>query len=132
MNGTLLLAIVTITLALVFYTIGVWSERRAGTLRKWHLASFWTGLVFDTTGTLTMGVIARSGTEQVSPLVAAVHGVSGGLAIALMVVHAIWATVTLVRADEKQKASFHRFSIVVWSIWLIPYFVGMVFGMTGG
>ncbi len=130
MDGRLILAIVTITLALVFYTIGVWSERRANTLKRWHLLCFWAGLVFDTTGTTTMGLIARSGTEQVAPATLLIHGVTGGLAIGLMVLHAIWATVVLVRGSEKSKAGFHKFSVVVWSIWLIPYFVGMLFGVT--
>jgi hypothetical protein len=38
----------------------------------------------------------------------------------------------LVRRDEKLIASFHRFSVAVWLIWLIPYLSPMVFGMAGG
>ena len=34
MTGKLITAIVTITLALVFYTIGVWSEHRSKQLKK--------------------------------------------------------------------------------------------------
>ena len=34
MNGILIFAIITITLALVFYTIGVFGERKAKTLGK--------------------------------------------------------------------------------------------------
>jgi uncharacterized repeat protein (TIGR03987 family) len=43
------------------------------------------------------------------------------LAIVLMFVHAIWATFVLVKKDEKMIANFHKFSIAVWFIWLIPY-----------
>ena len=50
-----------------------------------------------------------------------IHGFSGVLAIVLMFIHAIWATVVLVRKDEKMIANFHKFSIAVWLIWLIPY-----------
>jgi hypothetical protein len=46
-----LLSIILITLALIFYSIGVWSERIAGRLKSWHLAFFWAGFVCDTTGT---------------------------------------------------------------------------------
>jgi uncharacterized repeat protein (TIGR03987 family) len=46
---------VIITLALLFYSIGVWSERIQGRLKAWHLAFFWLGLVCDTWGT---GLIA--------------------------------------------------------------------------
>jgi uncharacterized repeat protein (TIGR03987 family) len=60
-----------------------------------------------------------------------IHGLSGLLAIILMLIHAIWATLVLVRKDEKMIANFHKFSIVVWFIWLIPYFSPMVVGMLG-
>jgi hypothetical protein len=35
----------------------------------------------------------------------------------------------LVRKDEKMIANFHKFSIAVWFIWLIPYLSPMVFRM---
>ena len=38
---------IIITLALVFYTIGVWSERFAGRLKPWHLVFFWLDVVKD-------------------------------------------------------------------------------------
>jgi uncharacterized repeat protein (TIGR03987 family) len=60
-----------------------------------------------------------------------IHGVSGLLAIILMFVHAIWATIVLVRKDEKMIGNFHKFSIFVWLVWLIPYFSPMVVGMLG-
>ena len=41
MSTSLGIAIVAITLALVFYTVGVWSERGAGRLRAWHVVMFW-------------------------------------------------------------------------------------------
>ena len=44
-------AIAAITSALIFYTVGVWSEKIQKVLKPWHLAVFWTGFVFDTIGT---------------------------------------------------------------------------------
>ncbi len=113
---------VLITLALVFYSIGVWAERIAGRLKGWHLVFFWLGLACDTAGT---GIMM----EYAGGLTADVHGVTGVLAILLMVVHAIWATVVLVRKDERAIVNFHKFSIVVWAIWLVPYFSGVLMGM---
>ena len=43
MSTKLIMAIITITLALVFYTIGVFSERKSGILKKPHLIIFWMG-----------------------------------------------------------------------------------------
>ena len=56
-----------------------------------------------------------------------IHGLTGLLAILLMLVHAVWATVVLIRKNEKLISSFHKFSILVWLIWLIPYLSPMLF-----
>jgi uncharacterized repeat protein (TIGR03987 family) len=117
-------AMVLITLALLSYTIGVWSERLAGRLRGWHLVFFWLGLCFDTSGTGMM-------MELPGALSSAFHAVSGGLAIALMVVHAVWATIVLVRHNEQAIRSFHRFSLFVWLMWLVPYFSPVLFPLLG-
>ncbi len=116
-------AVVSITLALVFYTVGVWSEKGQGELKGWHLVVFWIGLVFDTVGTTLMSKIASGGFKF------NFHGITGLLAIILMLFHAIWATVVLFKDDKKAKANFHKFSIVVWLIWLIPFISGAIFGM---
>lgn len=115
-------AIIIINLALLFYSIGVWSERLQGRLKIWHTVFFWLGLVCDTWGTGLMF-------EFVGGMSYDIHGISGLLSIILMLVHAIWATVVLVKKDEKMIVSFHKFSIFVWLVWLIPYFSPMVFQM---
>jgi uncharacterized repeat protein (TIGR03987 family) len=113
------LASTVITAALAFYTIGVWIERFQGRLRPWHLVFFWLGLACDTIGTGMMLDFAGG-------LTADVHGITGLIAIVLMLVHAVWATVVLLRRDERLITTFHRFSVLVWAIWLIPYFSPMV------
>ncbi|MGE5678972.1 MAG: HsmA family protein [Pseudomonadota bacterium] len=121
----LIYAIVTITLALIFYTIGVWSEKNQGELKKWHLLVFYLGLVFDTTGTTIMSQLVSGGFKL------NFHGITGLLAIILMLFHALWATLVLIRNDDKAKSNFHKLSIVVWIIWLIPFISGAIFGMAG-
>ena len=115
-------AIIIIILALLLYSIGVWSERIQGRLKVWHTVFFWFGLVCDTWGTGLMF-------EFVGGMSYDIHGFSGVLAIVLMFIHAIWATFVLIKKDEKMIANFHKFSIAVWFIWLIPYLSPMVFGM---
>jgi len=118
----LVLSTILISLALVFYSIGVWSERVAGRLKGWHLVFFWGGLVFDTTGTGMMFEMAGSiGTD--------IHSITGVLAIGLMLLHAAWATAVLLRRNEKAITRFHHFSVVVWAIWLIPYLTGFFASM---
>ena len=129
MSKILIFATATISLALVFYTIGVWSERKTKELKKWHVITFWLGLVFDITGTLTMERIANSGAASISVVPSGIHGITGVLAILLMAFHVIWATLVLFKNDRVKKQTFHRFSLFVWMIWLIPYFIGMVIGI---
>jgi len=116
-------ASIIITSALVFYSIGVWSERFQGRLKPWHLAFFVLGLICDTWGTGMMF-------EMVGGMTFDIHGITGLVAIILMAVHAVWALVVLIKKDEKAIQNFHKFSLVVWFIWLIPYFSPMFFSMT--
>jgi uncharacterized repeat protein (TIGR03987 family) len=119
------LAVIVINLALIFYSTGVWSERIQGRLKVWHTVFFYLGLVCDTWGTGMMF-------DYVGGMSWDVHGISGVLAIALMFVHAVWATVVLARKDEKMMVNFHKFSIFVWIVWLIPYSSPMILRMFGG
>lgn len=122
MSAESLFSMILITFALVFYSIGVWSERIAGRLKGWHLIFFWTGFLFDTVGTGLMMEMAGGITFDI-------HGVTGVLAILLMLVHAVWASLVLYRKDEQAILNFHRFSLGVWLIWLIPYFSGFFLSM---
>ena len=83
---------------------------------------FLCGLVCDTTGTTLMSDIA--GSLQVN-----VHGVTGVLAIVLMLAHAAWAALVLGANREKAVQNFHRLSTTVWLIWLVPFATGMAGAM---
>ncbi|MFC2046972.1 HsmA family protein [Chloroflexota bacterium] len=122
MTIELIISTILISLALIFYSIGVWSERLAGRLKVWHLIFFWGGLVFDTTGT---GIMF----EMAGGMRADIHSVTGLIAILLMLIHAVWATLVLVLKNEKAITNFHHFSVFVWAIWLIPYFTGFFASM---
>ena len=124
MAGTRSVSMIIISLALVFYTIGVWSERIQGRLKPWHLVFFYLGLICDTCGTGLM-------IEMAGGLTTDIHGVTGVIAILLMLIHALWATVVLIRKDEKAIRNFHKFSLGVWFIWLIPYLSPMIINMPG-
>lgn len=125
MSPLLMKAVIAITAALVFYTIGVWSEHRAKWLKPVHLVFFWLGFIMDATGTRLMSLI----NESEAGFLTNAHGITGMIAILLMLVHAVWATGVLISGNERAQRSFHRFSLVVWFIWLIPFLLGMVMGM---
>lgn len=117
-------AIVFMNLALILYTVAVWSERKQGVLKVWHLVLFASGLVFDSTGTYIMSVIAENPGFSLN-----IHGILGALAIFLMLFHTAWAANVLWKKDEKLKKQFHKLSIGVWSIWLVSYVTGIILNM---
>ena len=120
----MIVSAVLITLAFVFYTLGVWSERISSYLNLWHVAAFWIGFSFDVSGTLAMHRIA-SGPFNILAL----HTLTGQIALWLMLAHAIWATRVARKGREEIRRKFHRYSLFVWLVWLVPYFGGMYLGM---
>ena len=110
MSAELVFASVAISLALFFYTWGVFGERRGGTLSLKYVLLFWIGLACDTTATLTMSNIA----SQSAASGFGIHAITGVVAIVLMLVHALWATFTYKRGSQQARRRFHTFSTVVW------------------
>ena len=122
MSATLIVSIICMVFALTFYSVGVWSERFAGRLKPAHLAFFWLGWVFDTSGTTLM--MQMAGKFEFS-----FHAVTSALAILLMFAHAIWASIALLKQQEAVLNNFHKFSLLVWGIWLVPFISGMLAAM---
>jgi uncharacterized repeat protein (TIGR03987 family) len=114
-----------ITLALVFYSLGVWAEKIAHYLKPWHVVAFWTGFLFDMLGTWMMHRMADGPFDILEP-----HTMTGQIALWLMLIHATWATIVVKKKQESARKKFHTYSIIVWLFWLIPYFGGMYMGMT--
>ncbi len=125
MNPMIIYSSVLITLALLFYSLGVWAERIARYLKPWHTVAFFTGFIFDVSGTYAMHLLADGRFDITEP-----HTLTGQIALWLMLFHAVWAARVVIKKDERMRTSFHRFSIIVWLIWLIPYFGGMFLGMS--
>lgn len=121
----LVAAIVVISSALVFYTIGVWGERLQHRLKLWHIIFFLLGITADIIGTTLMEHIANITHSHDK-----IHTITGMIAVILMLIHAIWAAITYATGSEEARRHFSRFSIFVWCAWLIPYFIGVYIGMT--
>lgn len=124
MTSLVLISTTLITLALIFYSLGVWSERIVKYLKLWHVVAFWIGFTFDVSGTYAMHLLAKGPFDIFEP-----HTLTGQIALWLMLVHAIWATNVITKKNENLRIKFHKFSFIVWLIWLIPYFGGMYLGM---
>lgn len=125
MSSIVIISTVLISLALLFYSLGVWSERISKYLRPWHVVSFWIGFIFDVSGTFAMHKISE-GPFNIFDL----HTLTGQIALWLMFAHAIWASWVTRNGSEDLRSRFHKFSLIVWIIWLVPYFGGMYIGMS--
>jgi uncharacterized repeat protein (TIGR03987 family) len=124
LNELTIISTVLITLALFFYSLGVWAERIKRYLKRWHVFVFWLGFFFDVSGTLAMHKLA-DGPFNILEL----HTLTGQIALWLMLIHASWATLVVKKENEAVRKIFHKYSLFVWLIWLIPYFGGMYIGM---
>jgi len=111
--------------AFTLYTVGVWTVVFTRHLRPWHAGLFWAGFVLDSTGTELMRRLAGG-------LHWSLHTATGAAALFLMLAHAVWATVVLIRRDPQALRTFHRISLTVWTIWLIPFVSGLILGRRRG
>ena len=122
MTPILIQAVIFFTLALIFYSVGVWNERLTRRLKRWHVGFFIVGVITDALGTWLMYV--NLGYIKFTP-----HTISGFIGFFLMVFHCLWAAMALKRNKESQLKSFHKFSLFVWCVWMISYLSGMVLGI---
>ncbi|MGV6825813.1 MAG: HsmA family protein [bacterium] len=122
MPSLLLYAVILFTVALVLYTVSVWSERMQGQLKTWHLIIFGLGVFVDAIATwLTI--------EFVGAIVFTPHAIFGFTSLFLMALHFVWAVTVYVSDKQPGMIQFHRFSLIVWLIWMVSYITGFVSGM---
>jgi len=112
-------AVLFMVAALMFYSVGVWAIFFRKQLRPWNVGLLWLGFLSDSAGTDLMRRLA--GGFHLS-----LHTASGLVALLLMFVHTVWASIVLLNRAGRPAGNFHRISITVWGIWLIPFISGMI------
>ena len=125
MNPTLVRAVIVVTFALVFYSIGVITEQRSKALSRFSLGFITTGLVFDISSTALM--IAGSGNIPIT-----VHGFIGYSALTVMLVDTIllwrhwrrWRTAPLPR-------KLNLYTRIAYAWWVVAYVAGAIIAMMG-
>jgi len=118
MSPTLLIAVISIFLAAIVYTIVIFAQRKSGVVKPWHLILLCLGVVYDTTSTVLMSKLAKS------PFTA--HGIAGYAANGLMVLLTIFAGVILFKKDEKLGRIFSKISLYIWVLWMISFVLGII------
>ena len=124
MTPLILTGAIFFTLALIFYSIGIWNDYYHKKLKLWHLTMFGLGVITDTIGTLCMYL-------HVGHLIFTAHSISGFLGLFLMIFHFFWAFIAIRNNDIELQKTFHRFSILVWAFWMISYISGLYLGISG-
>ncbi len=112
------------TLALVFYSVGIWHDYWHKQLKKWHLIMFGLGVLTDSIGTLLMYL-------YVGYIIFTAHSISGFIGLGLMIFHFTWAVMVIRNDDIDRQKTFHRFSVMVWLFWMISYISGLYLGIKG-
>lgn len=118
----LIIAIVSMMFAVTAYTGAVFLEKKAGVIKKGHLYIFGIGLLFDTIGTTSMGAISEGFSLDI-------HGLTGIVALTLMLIHVVLAVFVYSKGSQKQKSNFHVYSFYIWLLWLVPFVSGMALNM---
>ncbi|MGI9341736.1 MAG: hypothetical protein ACR2QV_02735 [Gammaproteobacteria bacterium] len=123
MKPIILISVISITTALLLYSIAVARNWRLKRLTTAHVVLLWLGLATDALATRMMGLSLEGG------IVWDFHTISGYLGLGLMGVLAIvgsWARLT---GRDAILNGFHRYAVPVWVIWVASYVTGVVIGI---
>ena len=123
MTSIILISVISITTALVLYTIAIWRNWRMKLLTTAQLILLWVGLAADTLATQMMGLSIEG------DLVWDFHTISGYTGLVLMAVLAVVGTWSKWSGRQAILTSFHRFAIPIWVIWVASYATGVVIGI---
>ncbi len=122
MPPLVLVSIISMLLALILYSVGIWTVFLRKRIVAENLYEFVSGLFLDTTGTICMVFLAGELSENL-------HSLTGFMALGLMAINVIWAGVVLYQKRDSWFKVYRKFSLIIWIIWLIPFFSGMFLGM---
>ena len=122
MKPIILVSVISITSALLLYTVAVWSNWRRKLLTGTTLVLFWLGLTADALATKMMGMSVEKTTWDF-------HTISGYAGLALMAVLAVTGTWAKFTGRQDILKSFHKVSVPVWVIWVISYATGVIIGI---
>ena len=122
MNPTIVKAVIVVTFALVFYSIGVILEQRRSRITRAVLAFLAIGVTLDITSTVLMIL----GSSHIT-----IHGFIGWSALAAMLTDAvlIWRHWTR-QKDGVVSRGLNLYTRYAYSWWVVAYIAGAVIAST--
>jgi hypothetical protein len=124
MNAGLMRAVIVVTVALVFYSIGVITEQRRHAVTRFVLFFLTGGVILDITSTTLM--IINSGNIPIT-----VHGIIGYTALLVMLIDGI-----LIWRQWRRNGSgpvphrLHLYTRLAYGWWVIAYIAGAIISST--
>ena len=123
MPKIILLSVISICAALLFYTAAVWWNFFTKRLKGAQAVLLALGLVTDIAATSGMAASVKG--EMRWDL----HTLSGYTALALMFLVTVVGGYAVLKDNEPLRRRFHTFSLPVWFIWMISWVTGVVLGL---
>ena len=117
----IIIATLLFTLALVLYSLAIWSGRTARHFKLWQIIVFFFGVSADALGVWVT-------VKFIGAIVLTPHAIFGFSALLLMSLHFLWVLFMFV-ANRQQTLGARRFGIFVWSVWMLSYLSGFVTGL---
>jgi uncharacterized repeat protein (TIGR03987 family) len=113
-----------VTLALISYSIAVFSEKRKRIITRFMLFFLTTGLILDITATTCMIIGSTK-----SPF--SLHGMLGYSALTLMLIDTllIWKFYKTNGISSEVSAALHKYTLIAYSWWVIAYITGSLLVM---
>lgn len=103
--------------ALVLYTVAIFSHKFKGELERWMISVFGLGLLADISGTLFLCILHSKGWKW------NLHTISGLAALVIMALHFGWAL--LAKTKVQFNESFEKYSLYAWCLWILAFVSGI-------
>jgi hypothetical protein len=122
LNPTIIKAVVVVTFALIFYSIGVITEQRKSSITRFVLIFLTLGVTLDITSTVLMIM----GSSHIT-----IHGFIGWSALAVMLVDAvlIWRY-WLKNKSAPVSRGLNLYTRIAYGWWVVAYIAGAIIAMT--
>lgn len=136
MDTIIIPLIIIMALALIFYTVATFTGIARKSFGRGQVALYHAAVALVIIGIFYMsGISSKLSYAHVSYAMMHIHTGLGYLAVLLLIIHAIVATV--VKRKHKKKGTslgsgFNKFSFVLWLICIILYLVTFYIGILAG
>ena len=126
MNHTLVIAIIIVNFALLFYSIAVIAEQRTSAVSRAVLAFLTAGILCDVTSTILMIIGSRN-------IPITVHGVLGYTALFAMLIDTviIWRYWIQNKGTFKVHRKLHLYTRIAYAWWVAAYIAGAIIASIG-